>query len=96
MSFIKQFMEAPFLKKAMYAVLAVMVVLNFFISSLSFEIPEKSISLSLASFGAASPMASMPSAANLMPEPIAIAASPKSNNAPPRAAKKATPSHATG
>jgi hypothetical protein len=33
MSFIKQFMEAPFLKKAMYAVLAVMVVLNFFISS---------------------------------------------------------------
>ena len=31
MSFIKQFMEAPFLKKAMYAVLAVMVVLNFLI-----------------------------------------------------------------
>ncbi len=31
MSFFKQFMEAPFLKKAMYAVLAVMVVLNFLI-----------------------------------------------------------------
>ena len=31
MSFIKQLMEAPFLKKAMYAVLAVMVVLNFLI-----------------------------------------------------------------
>jgi hypothetical protein len=34
MSFFKQFINAPFLKKAMYAVLAVMVVLNaFFISS---------------------------------------------------------------
>jgi hypothetical protein len=31
MSFLKQFMEPPFLKKAMYAVLAVMVVLNFMI-----------------------------------------------------------------
>jgi hypothetical protein len=31
MSFFKQLMEAPFLKKAMYAVLAVMVVLNFLI-----------------------------------------------------------------
>lgn len=31
MSFFRQFMEAPFLKKAMYAVLAVMVVLNFLI-----------------------------------------------------------------
>ncbi len=32
MSFLKQFTEAPFLKKAMYAVLAVMVVLNFLIT----------------------------------------------------------------
>lgn len=31
MSFLKQFAEAPFLKKAMYAVLAVMVGLNFLI-----------------------------------------------------------------
>ena len=31
MSFFKQFMEAPFLRKAMYAVLAVMIVLNFLI-----------------------------------------------------------------
>jgi hypothetical protein len=31
MSFLKHFTEAPFLKKAMYAVLAVMVVLNFLI-----------------------------------------------------------------
>jgi len=33
MSFLKQFMEAPFLKKAMYAVLAVLLGLNFLISS---------------------------------------------------------------
>jgi hypothetical protein len=32
MSFLKQFTEAPFLKKAMYTVLAVMVVLNFLIT----------------------------------------------------------------
>jgi hypothetical protein len=31
MSFFKQFMEPPFLKKAMYAALAAMVVLNFLI-----------------------------------------------------------------
>ncbi len=31
MSFFKQFVSEPFLKKAMYAVLAVMVVLNFLI-----------------------------------------------------------------
>ncbi len=33
MSFLKRFMEAPILKKAMYAVLAVLLGLNFLISS---------------------------------------------------------------